>query len=83
MGSSWAATVWEQGLVGIGATLASRLHRTANKYLTNARSEFDHDLALILEPPETADASYGFTGISVVGKGNFPYGEVVDPNVPV
>jgi hypothetical protein len=80
---SWGRNVAEQGLGGLGATLAARLLLLPGSWwVINVRGESGVPLAVRL-PPDM-DTPYLVTETTQPGQGgNFPYGAVVPPDVPV
>lgn len=83
MESKWGREVFDQGLIDIGASLASRLSLFPPRYfLTNAPANPGFCIVAVL-PAETPIYYQIGQMVKRVQGTNFPYGWDVDPNVPL
>lgn len=83
MGSKWRWNVFEQGLVGTGATLASRVLGFDDRYyVTNIRDVVGNQLRYVTYyRPIGEDQAY-IRGVILSDGSNFPGGIPVEPDEP-
>lgn len=83
MEHSWGRNVFEQGLGGLGATLAARnlLVTHLKLYVTNANNGVQY-LSVVVPADMQSDDPYIFQWQSMLGQ-NFPYLNPVPPDVPL
>lgn len=83
MDHSWGRNVSEAGLTTLGATLASRIPIFGEgAWLLNVRTPTS--TLIWYEPPLDTEIPYGFAVQALPDPTkNFPYGWVVEPDVPL
>lgn len=75
--SKWVTNVFEQGMLGMGVSLAARLQPGVGIFLTNYPKTFG--LRLFVSVPVTGQVPYVFNlGPVPDPDGPFPYGVVVE-----
>ena len=83
MDHSWGRNVFDYGLDGIGATLATHMHNLGPGYVLTNTERFFPMVFFVRIPQDTGLGFYLGGTIPKLAAGNFPYGYTVDADVPL
>lgn len=84
--SKWHDNIIDRGLIGFGASVVARMPTIffGQFYLTNEVVIIGatHYATAVRPPLPSGSPVYTVISLDVTGKGHFPYGFVVEPDVP-